>query len=139
MGSRTSQEAPQEQLILDSGVVIALSRNDHRARAYLEQAIEDRMRLRVPAVVVAETVRGRGPRDALVNRVLASVEDIVPATEQTARIAGGLLGKARSGATVDSLVVATAIEQRGDVILTTDPSDIRSLVPRGSRLQIHSI
>ncbi|MGH8905428.1 MAG: hypothetical protein ACRD0K_02670 [Egibacteraceae bacterium] len=32
----------------------------------------------VPAVVVAETTRGSGPRDANVNRVLAQVDVFLP-------------------------------------------------------------
>jgi hypothetical protein len=40
---------------------------------------EPRARVVVPSVVVAETVRGNGPRDAPVNHVLASVDAIVVA------------------------------------------------------------
>ena len=43
------------------------------------------MEIRVPVVVVAETVRGNGPRDAAVNLVLAQTEPRYPLTEAIAR------------------------------------------------------
>src|SRR6202023_2102254 len=50
------------RLILDSGAVIALARRDQRALAFLARALELRVQVEIPVVVVAEVVRG-GPRD----------------------------------------------------------------------------
>ncbi|MGE3620292.1 MAG: PIN domain-containing protein [Acidimicrobiia bacterium] len=124
--SRRRIQAPPQRLILDSGAVIALSRNDHRARAVLTAAREAGVEVSIPAVVVTETVRGAAD-DAPVNRVLKAVGEIDVADGSTGRKAGALLGAAESDATVDALVVATAVHARGAVILTGDPADLTAL------------
>ena len=86
------------------------------------------MTIRVPVVVVAETVRGHGPRDAPVNLVLAQTEPRYPLTEEIARTAGQLLGAARSSSTVDALVVAEALDCTPAMIWTSDPKDLRQLL-----------
>jgi predicted nucleic acid-binding protein len=122
---REARQAPQ-RLILDSGAVIALSRGDRRARAYLARALEVGALVEIPVVVIAETVRG-GPRDAPVHRVLKAVGRIPEAREIHGRIAGRLLGAARSAHTVDALVVAHAVEGGGAHVLTGDPDDLSRL------------
>lgn len=79
-------------------------------------------------VVVAETVRGNGPRDAPVNLVLAQTSPQHPLTEEIARAAGRLLGKGRSSATIDALIVAEALDCAPSMILTSDPNDLRQLL-----------
>jgi predicted nucleic acid-binding protein len=120
-------EAPALRLILDSGAVIALARRDVRARAALAAAWEAGAEVVLPAVVVAETVRGNGPRDAGVNRIVAAVGDVTNLDEATARLAGSLLAQAASNATVDALVVAEAVAGGGGVVLTGDADDIERL------------
>lgn len=110
---------PPQRLILDSGAVIALSRNDSRARAALAAAVEVGAEVTIPSVVLAETVRGASA-DAPVNRVVKAVGEVAPADEAACRAAGGLLARARSTATVDAVVVATAVRLGGGVILTGD-------------------
>lgn len=119
----TRRQAPPQRLILDAGAVIGLSRADVRARASLAAALEAGADVSVPAVVVAETVRG-GPADAPVNRVLKAVGEVDMADEAIGRTAGRLLGSAGSAATVAAVVVATAIEAGGSVILTGDAGDL---------------
>lgn len=70
---------------------------------------ELRARVVVPSVVVAETVRGNGPRDAPVNHVLASV---------------------------DAIVVAEAAARAPSVVFTTDPGDVRRYVAQADDLRI---
>lgn len=79
-------------------------------------------------VVVAETVRGSGPRDAPVNLVLAQTSPQHPLTEGIARAAGQLLGAARSSSTIDALIVAEALDCSPAMILTDDPDGIRQLL-----------
>ena len=112
--ARTQQQTPPQRLILDAGAVIGLSRAEARARAALAAALEVGAEVSVPAVVVAETVRG-GPADAPVNRVLKAVGGVDVADDAIGRIAGRLLGSAGSAATIDAIVVATAIEAGGAV------------------------
>jgi hypothetical protein len=86
------------------------------------------MNLRVPMVVVAETVRGNGPHDAPVNLVLAQTSPQHPLTDEIARAAGRLLGDAKSSSTIDALIVAEAIDCAPAIILTSNPGDLRALL-----------
>lgn len=107
--------------------MIALARRDARAGLVLASAVRGAAWVVVPAVVVAETVRSDGPRDASVNRVLEAADEVAPADEATARIAGRLLAQARSNATIDALVVADAVRRGTATILTGDANDLARL------------
>lgn len=115
-----------QRLILDSGAVIALARREPKAMAFLARAFEADASVEIPVAVVAETVRG-GPRDAPVNRVVNMIGSIAEAREIHGRIAGRLLGEARSTATIDALVVAQAVAGGGGMILTGDREDLARL------------
>jgi predicted nucleic acid-binding protein len=116
----------RDRVVLDSGAVIALAAGEPRARARLEEGLERRVAVVIPAVVLAETTRG-GPRDAPVNRLVNAVEEVSPTTEATARLAGRLLGSAGRDDTVDALVVAEAATMSPTVILTADAKDLSAL------------
>jgi predicted nucleic acid-binding protein len=122
---REDLQAPQ-RLILDSGAVIALARGERKAKAFLARALELMAPVEIPVVVMAETIRG-GPRDAPLNRVLKAVGSVPDAREIHGRIAGHLLGAARSAATIDALVVAQAVAGGGAQILTGDRDDLERL------------
>jgi hypothetical protein len=109
-----------------------------RARAALAAALEADADVSVSAVVVAETVRD-GPADAPVNRVLKAVGWIDVADEAIGRTAGRLLGSAGSAATVDAIVVATATEADGAVILTGDAGDLGRLAADDQRVIIEPL
>ncbi len=124
---RRSPAAPApERLILDSGAVIALARNDLRARAVLTAAWEVGAEVSIPAIVLAETVRGTA-EDATVNRVVKAVGRVLPVDEPVGRTAGGLLRSSGTNATVDAVVVASALAVGGGVVLTGDPDDLGAL------------
>lgn len=125
--ARDWQGKAQKRLILDSGAVIALARGEQRARAFLACAVTSGTSVEVPAVVVAETCRGRAT-DAPVNRVLKAVGAIRDTCEAHARTAGQLLAQAKSSQTIDALVVAHAVLAGGARILTGDPDDLGRLV-----------
>ena len=135
-GIRGADIQASRRLILDSGAVIALSRGDQRARAFLARALELGVTVEIPVVVVAETVRG-GPRDAPVNRVLKAVGSVPETREVHGRTAGRLLGAARSAHTVDALVVAHAVEAGGARILTGDGEDLERLASPHPEVRIH--
>ena len=139
--SRTATPNPKaaSQLILDSGAIIALARNDVSVRSLLSAALRAGARVMVPAVVVAETFRGRGPRDARVNRTLAAADSYLATDEPAARTAGGLLGDARSSEAIDALVVAAAIHAGGGRILTAGPADLGKLSAGRVDVVIHAI
>jgi predicted nucleic acid-binding protein len=100
--------------------------------------LELNVQIEIPVVVVAEVVRG-GPRDAPVNRVLKAIGSVPAAREVHGRIAGDLLGKARSAATVDALVVAHAVESGGAHVLTGDREDLARLTASHPEVRIHAV
>lgn len=136
--ARRRAAPPQERLILDSGAVIALSRLDQRARAFLQRAIERDAEVRVPVVVLAEALRG-GPRDTAVNRVLNAIGEPAPLGPEVGRRAGAILGRARRSDAIDALVVAEAALAGGGVVLTGDPDDLGPLAAGEPGVVIHPI
>jgi predicted nucleic acid-binding protein len=138
MARRRTATPSTQRLILDGGAVIALARNDQRARAYVRRAIELDAEVRVPVVVLAETLRGT-QRDAAVHRVLNAVSDTVPIDETVGRRAGALLGRAKRSDTVDAIVVAEAIEAGGAEILTGDAGDLTALANGERTVTIHAL
>lgn len=138
MAKRTRKQAPPQRLILDSGAVIALSRSDARARAALAAALEADAEVSIPAVVVAETVRGVAA-DATVNRIVKAVGEVDLVDEPVGRVAGRVLGEAGSSSTVDAIVVATAIEAGGAAVLTGDPDDLGALAAEHAEVVIESL
>lgn len=131
--------ATGRSLVLDSGAIIALARDDPAARAILSVAVRRGVPVHVPAVVVTETIRGTR-RDAPVNRILAAVDDVIAADERLARAAGSLVGSTGSDAgAADALVVATAAAAGGGVLLTSDPTDLARLARDFHSITIHAL
>ncbi|MGH2771730.1 MAG: hypothetical protein ACRDIU_01115 [Actinomycetota bacterium] len=128
------------RLILDAGAISALADFEPRARAALRVARERRMRVAAPAVTVAETTRGSGPKDARVNRVLARL-DIPASDEARGRVAGGLLARPGAGGkTIDALIVAEALSGPGGAdILTADPEDMRLLADGHPSVRVRAL
>jgi predicted nucleic acid-binding protein len=124
-------------LILDPGAVINWSRGDARTRAILREALARDLELRVPVVVLSETLRG-GARDAPVNRVLKAV-GTAPTMSGIGREAGRLLGQTGGSNTADALVAADALEIADSALLTTDPDDLRALLADHDGIAIHAI
>jgi hypothetical protein len=65
--------------VLDSGAVLGAAQGNRRARAAIRVAREHGDELVVPAVVIAEVVRGRDPTNAHVGRVLKAEHHHGPA------------------------------------------------------------
>jgi predicted nucleic acid-binding protein len=138
MARRRATTQSTQRLILDAGAVIALSRNDPRARAFVRRAVELDAQVRVPVVALAETLRGT-QRDAAVHRVLDAVSDTLPIDGMVGRRAGALLGRAGRSDTVDAIVVAEAIEAGGAEILTGDATDLTALANGEPSVTIHAL
>jgi predicted nucleic acid-binding protein len=137
--ARQREKAPAvERLILDSGAVIALSRGDDRALAYLKRAVELDAQVWVPVAVLAETLRGHA-RDAAVHRILNAIGRTRDTTVAMGRRAGALLGSAGGTNTVDALVVAEAIDTGGADVLTGDPADLAALAAGYPEVRIFSL
>ena len=117
-----------DRVVLDSGAVSALSRNDERIRLALTGAIRSGARVTVPTAVIAESTTGDPRRDAATNRVL-KLATPVSLDERLARKSAAIRHamRARRSGTIDAIVVATADHVAGSVILTTDPHDLLPL------------
>ena len=117
-------------LVLDSGALIALERNE---RAMWRRLKATHLAGRVPVShggVVGQAWRGRGPRQALLAKALAAT-DILPLDETLGRAAGELLATAKRHDVIDAALVLLASD--GDHIVTSDPDDLEPLARASGR------
>lgn len=113
-------------IVLDAGAVIAAERNDPLLTAIVKAAQASRTTMLLPATVLAETWRGAAA--ANVSAFLKPVTAFPELTERSARSAGVRLAKTDNPWIVDGNVVDIAISSRPSAIVTSDPSDIASLL-----------
>ena len=116
-------------LVLDTGALIALDRNDRRMWAMLRVAADEHGIVQVPAGVIAQAWRDGG-RQALLSRALRHCDE-VPLDGLSARAAGLLCGRTGSTDVIDAsvAVVAAALARREDVtVLTSDTGDLSRLL-----------
>lgn len=119
---------------LDAGALIGVERASPRMQALLDEASVAGLSFAVPAGVLAQAWRG-GPRQARLARFLRlPMVEVVPLDEPAARAAGVLCGRAGTEDVVDASVVLCAL-LRHDVVVTSDPDDLRRLDP-GLRLAV---
>jgi hypothetical protein len=117
-------------LLLDSGALIALERNDRAMWRRLKTAVLDDSVPVCHGGVFGKAWRGRGPRQALLARALAGIE-VRPLDEGLGRAAGELLAVAKSRDVVDAALVLLARD--GDSIATSDPDDLEPLARASGR------
>lgn len=98
--------------------------------ARLRVAQGSELELRSNGAVVAQVWRDSAGRQAVLSRLLRSV-DVRAVDRSLGQEAGVLLGRAGRGDAVDATVVAVA--NTGDRIITGDPADIRALVEASGR------
>ena len=116
-------------LVLDSGALIALERNERSMWARLKAAEIAREVPLTQGGVVGQVWRG-GPRQARLARALQGV-DVRPLDRALGRAAGELLARASSSDVIDAAVVLLAID--GDDVVTLDRSDFEALVRAAGR------
>jgi predicted nucleic acid-binding protein len=109
-------------LTFDTGALIALERRGARMGKVLYEARERRMRITVPAPVLAEWWRGTSRRRDDIRECF----DVEPLEENVARLAGEALAALPRATVIDALVVASA-SLRGDVVYTSDVDDLMVL------------
>lgn len=117
-------------LILDTGALIAVDRDDPSMIARLRVAHSAGHELRTTGIVVAEVWRDPAGRQSNLARLLKSI-DVRAVDDRLGRTAGVLLGRARRGQAADATIVAIAAG--GDRIVTSDPGDIHGLVAASDR------
>lgn len=106
----------------DTGALVALERNRKRIVEVRQAALRAGFRITVPAAVVVEWWRGRSD---LRDDILASVF-VEPLGVTTAQVAGEAIAAVRGASAVDAVVMASAA-LRGDVVYTSDVSDLERL------------
>lgn len=125
-------------LVLDSGGLSRLSQRNRRAAALIEALRRENLWPPVvPTVVLAESTTGAARTDANINRLLETcdVEPIV--AEATARRAGYLRTRARTGSAVDALLVALA--EPGGTVITGDSEDLEALAAHADGVVIERV
>jgi hypothetical protein len=127
MGKTGAGSAPAG-ITLDAGALIALDRGDKRMIALLDRALAQRLTFRVPSGVVGQAWRD-GRVQVTLARFLRSTEvEVIPLDEQLARTCGELCAATSTSDIIDASVVILARERR-DLIVTSDPHDLRRLDP----------
>lgn len=117
-------------LVLDSGALIALERNDRPMWRRLKAAYLSGSAPVSHGGVVGQAWRGRGGRQALLAKALAGV-DVRQLDEALGRAAGELLGRANRSDVIDAALVLLAAD--GDLIVTSDPRDLEPLARASGR------
>lgn len=115
-------------LLLDAGALLAIERRDRGTIARLVRAHQEAEPVLTSAAVVAQVIRNRA-RQVTLERVLAGVEER-PLDSDAARRVGHLLASSRTADVVDAALALLA--RPGDEVLTSDPKDLRALLPKRS-------
>lgn len=111
-------------LILDTGALIGIDRNDRRVAALIELGRRAGAELRSTAPVLAQAWRN-GARQAQLARTLPMI-DIRPVGIDEAKAAGELLASAGTIDVVDAFIAQLVLP--GDQLLTSDPGDLKDLL-----------
>jgi predicted nucleic acid-binding protein len=111
-------------IVLDSGALIALERNDKSMWTALKLAALGNEDVLVPSAALAQVWRGTARQARLSSAlnfcVLASLDAV-------ARAVGELCGRARTKDIADAQVAIVAATH-GDVLYTSDPADMKRLI-----------
>jgi len=127
MGKTNAGSAPAG-ITLDAGALIALDRGDKRMIALLDRALAQRLTFRVPSGVVGQAWRDGRVQVTLARFLRSNEVEVIPLDEQLARTCGELCGATSTSDIIDASVVILAREHR-DLIVTSDPHDLRRLDP----------
>lgn len=111
-------------LVLDTGALIAFERGEREVAALVEATRRRRERIVTSSGCVAQTWRD-GSRQALLVRLLRGVREH-GLEEAVSRQVGELCRKAAASDVVDAHLALLARD--GDVVLTSDVSDLRPLL-----------
>lgn len=116
-------------LVLDSGALVALERNERQMWIRLKGALASGEVPITHAGVLGQVWRS-GPRQARLSMALGGIE-VMALDEPLGRAAGRLLGAAGMSDVVDAALVL--LTNDGDEIVTVDRSDIEALASTSGR------
>jgi hypothetical protein len=111
-------------LVLDSGALIALEKNDRAMWRRLKSSLVAGEAPLSHGGIVGQAWRGSGPRQALLAKAIAAI-DVRPLDEGLGRAAGELLARAGASDVIDAALVLLAYD--GDDIVTSDAEDLEPL------------
>lgn len=117
-------------LVLDSGALIALERNDRKTWRRLWLCRASGVLPVTHGGIIGQAWRGSGPRQALLAMALEAVE-VRPLDVPLGRRAGELLARSRTSDVIDAALVLLC--EDGDEILTSDADDLRTLLEHADR------
>jgi hypothetical protein len=117
-------------LVLDSGALIALERNDRVMWGRLTLAVRAGAVPTTHGGVVGQVWRGSGSRQALLAQILANT-DVRALDDTLGRASGALLAVTRQRDVIDAALVLLAHD--GDRIFTSDQTDIAELAAATGR------
>jgi len=115
------------RLVLDTGALIALERNDRRAFEHLKAASERGFLVVIPTTVVMEAFAQARSVERL-NQVLKAINKELDLTPAVSHHVAALRHKAQMGSDADAIVVLEALAVPGSAILTDDRRDIEALI-----------
>jgi hypothetical protein len=123
-------------LTLDTGALIALERGEQRMMALLDRMVMlSGAVIHIPAGVVAQAFRN-GARQVYLRRLMKKPQaKVVALDEQTAYVAGMLLGRRGASDVIDASVIVCA-RRYDQAIVTGDPDDLRQL---DAGVKLHAI
>ena len=133
--ARARTTAAKAGITLDAGALIALDRGDKRMVALLREAAHEGYCFRVPSSVLGQAWRNRRFQVRLARFLSAETVEVVPLDEQLARACGELCGATHTSDIGDASVVIVA-RQRHNIIVTSDPHDLRRLDPAAQIVSI---
>ena len=116
-------------LLLDSGALVALDRNERAMWRRLKASIAGNSVPVTHSGVLAQAWRG-GPRQARLSQALAGI-DVIALDERLGRATGELLGKSGQSDVIDAALVLLASD--GDDIVTADQEDFTVLARASGR------
>jgi hypothetical protein len=115
-------------ITFDAGGLIALDRNDRRVITLLARNAERGMRVIIPATALAQAMRNPARQARLSRLIRQSNTDLIPLNGPDATAVGLLLARTATADIADAHVVLCA-QRTGQVVVTSDPADIRRLDP----------
>jgi hypothetical protein len=115
------------RLVLDAGAFLAVERGQRETIALIKKWLVDRTAPITHGGVVAQIWRGGSGRQAPVARLLRGTR-VEPLDDALGRRTGMLLAGSHTSDAIDAAVVLLAAD--GDVILTSDASDLAVLAAR---------
>lgn len=119
---------PPRAMTLDAGALIAIENRDRRVWATLELARRDDWQILIPAGVLGQVWRNPARQAVLASFLKWRQVSIKPLTADVARAAGILCGMTDTRDVIDASVALCA-RQSGGRVLTSDPEDLRRLLP----------